>query len=69
MRYLIATHLTGQNAARLFAKVVFHGNYFHRNGLCLGDVSCALIEKPSKKVFRPAHTQVFLGMLVFRRRS
>ena len=59
MRYLSATHLTGKNAARLLAKVVFHHNSFHRNGLCLGDVSCALIEKPSKKVFRPAHTHVF----------
>jgi hypothetical protein len=47
MRYLIATHLTGQNAARLFAKVVFHRNSFHHNGLCLlGEASCALIDKP-----------------------
>ena len=59
MRYLIATHLTGKNAARLLAKVVFHRNSFHRSGLCLGDVPCALIEKPSKKVFRPAHFHVF----------
>jgi hypothetical protein len=51
MRYLIATHLTGKSAARLHAKVVFHRNSFHRDGLCLGEVSCALIEKPQPKVF------------------